>query len=194
MKSFYTQNGGIEVGVDEAGRGSLMGPVVSAAVILPQDFKHDLIKDSKKLSNKKRIEAKKIILENAIEWKISFLDNVMVDEMNVLRATMETMHDAIKQLNPKPDHILVDGNQFTPYDGIKHTCVIKGDNEYYSIAAASILAKTFRDEYVTNSLHNEYPLYEWDKNKGYGTKKHIELIKEYGPTKFHRMSFIEKYI
>lgn len=182
----------IEVGIDEAGRGCLAGPVVSAAVILPKNFNNSLIKDSKKLSEKKRKEAYKIIVENALNYSVSLVLPETIDKINILQATMLSMHNCLDTLEGF-NHILVDGNYFNKYKGIPHTCVIKGDDTYYSIAAASILAKVSRDEYL-KELHNEFPVYNWDSNKGYGTKYHTDMIKEVGHTKHHRLSFLKNIL
>lgn len=188
---------GLVASLDEAGRGCLAGPVVSAAVILPKDFDYTIVKDSKKLSEKKRKEAYKIIVDNAISYTVSFIHPEDIDELNILQATMKSMHeclDAMKTLNCKDfNHILVDGNYFNQYNDIQHTCVIKGDDTYYSIAAASILAKVSRDEYM-KELHEQFPKYGWDSNKGYGTKQHIEMIKIYGDTEHHRKSFLKNIL
>lgn len=180
-------------GVDEAGRGVLAGPVVTAAVILPKDFDNELIKDSKKLSEKKRKQAYDIIIESAIDYSVDFVGPDFVDDMNILQATMFGMHKSLSNLKTIPEHILVDGNYFNGYKDINHTCVIKGDNTYYSIAAASILAKVTRDEYMKN-LHKEHPKYKWESNKGYGSKDHIQSIKEHGPTPHHRMTFLKNIL
>lgn len=178
--------------LDEAGRGCLAGPVVAAAVILPKDFNNPLIKDSKKLSEKRRIEAFKIIKEVALGYAVSFVTPQEIDKHNILQATMLAMHnclDSVENFN----HILVDGNYFNKYKDIPHTCVIKGDDTYYSIAAASILAKVSRDEYM-KELHNQFPNYKWDGNKGYGSSDHIQMIKEIGYTEHHRMSFLKNIL
>ncbi len=177
-----------EVGCDEAGRGCLAGPVFAAAVILPQNYKNELLTDSKKLSEKKRNILKKEIINNALYWAVASIDNNEIDKINILNASIKAMHLAISQLKIIPEHILVDGNRFKPYQNIPHTCIIKGDGKYMSIAAASILAKTFRDEYM-NNLHLEHPEYLWNKNKGYPTKKHREAIAANGITKYHRKTF-----
>jgi ribonuclease HII len=182
----------IEVGIDEAGRGCLAGPVVSAAVILPKNFNNSLIKDSKKLSEKKRKEAYKIIVENALNYSVSLVLPETIDKINILQATMLSMHNCLDNLEGF-NHILVDGNYFNKYKDIPQTCVIKGDDTYYSIAAASILAKVSRDEYM-KELHNEFPVYNWDSNKGYGTKYHTDMIKEVGYTKHHRLSFLKNIL
>lgn len=180
----------VEVGCDEAGRGSLSGPVITASVILPKDFNHELIKDSKKLSENKREEAFNIILDNCIDYSISFIDNNRIDEINILKSTMEGFHQCLDKMIVKFEHILVDGNIFYPYKDIPHTCVIKGDSEYTCIAAASILAKVSRDIYM-KEIHKEYPVYNWDKNKGYYGGGHFEKIKEHGITNYHRKTFLK---
>ena len=192
LKSYHTE-GVIECGVDEVGRGCTAGPVVTAAVILPKDFDHDIVKDSKKLSEKKRKVAYDLIKEHALAYSIDFVGPDYVDNHNILQATMHGMHKSINNLLIKPEHLLVDGNYFNQYQDIPHTCVIKGDNSYYSIAAASILAKVTRDEYMKEK-HNEYPQYEWSSNKGYGTKKHMEMIKECGITPHHRKTFLKNIL
>jgi len=180
----------IECGVDEAGRGSLAGPVFAAAVILPKDFKSENIKDSKKLTEKGRLRALKEIEENAIAWSVEMSKPEVIDEHNIQRATFGAMNKAIYGLSVKPEHILVDGNVFDSFEDVPYTCIIKGDNEYLSIAAASIVAKVYRDEYM-KSIHEQFPMYDWNKNKGYGSKKHIEVIKEEGITYHHRKSFLK---
>lgn len=189
----YLNENGIEVGLDEVGRGCLAGPVVTAAVILPKDFNYPIVKDSKKLTEKKRKEAFELIKKHAISYSISFTSPKVVDDINILQATMESMHNSLNSINVEFQHILVDGNYFKPYREIPHTCVIKGDNTYYSIAAASILAKVSRDEYMVE-LHNEFPEYGWDSNKGYGSVKHIEAIKNIGINEHHRTSFLKNIL
>ena len=189
----YLDVNNTEVGIDEAGRGCLAGPVVSAAVILPKDFDYTIVKDSKKLSEKKRKEAYKIIVDNALNYSISFVEPETIDKINILQSTMLSMHNCLDNLNVDFNHILVDGNYFNPYKNIGHTCVVKGDNTYYSIAAASILAKVSRDEYMKN-LHNEFPKYKWEGNKGYGSEEHINMIREIGITEHHRKSFLKNII
>jgi ribonuclease HII len=188
----YLDANNIEVGIDEAGRGCLAGPVVSAAVILPKDFDHPIVRDSKKLSEKKRKEAYKIIVENALNYSVSLVLPETIDKLNILQATMLSMHNCLDYMEGF-NHILVDGNYFNKYKDIPHTCVIKGDNTYYSIAAASILAKVSRDEYM-KQLHNEFPKYKWESNKGYGSEEHINMIKEIGITEHHRKSFLKNII
>jgi ribonuclease HII len=192
LKSYLNEDL-IECGIDEAGRGSLAGPVFAAAVILPKDFNSELIKDSKKLSEKKRQKALKEIEENALAWSVQLVDVEDIDKYNIQNATFGAMNKAIGELSVKPEHILVDGNVFESYDDIPFTCVIKGDNEYLSIAAASIVAKVYRDEYM-NLLDEKFPGYGWKKNKGYGSKGHIDVIKEDGMTKYHRKTFLKKIL
>jgi ribonuclease HII len=177
-----------EVGVDEAGRGSLAGPVTAAAVILGKNFKGKNLDDSKKLSQSKRLELKKFIEKNALAYSVAFVSSYQIDKNNILNSTFEAMHKSIEGLNIEPDFILVDGNLFKQYRDLKYKCIIKGDQKYQNIAAASILAKTYRDEYMSN-LHIKFPEYNWIKNKGYGTKFHIDMITKFGRTKYHRKSF-----
>ncbi len=178
----------LEVGTDEAGRGCLAGPVVAAAVILPKDFKHDLLNDSKQLSEKKRVQLRPFIEEHALAYAVSFVDNKEVDAINVLQASITGMHRSINQLNITPEYIIVDGNKFKPYKEIPYKTIVKGDAKFMSIAAASVLAKTYRDDYMAK-IHEEFPEYNWKKNKGYPTKEHRTAIKEFGATIHHRMSF-----
>lgn len=187
LKSFYIKNT-IEAGCDEAGRGCLSGPVVAAAVILPKGFGNSILNDSKQLSEKKRYELRPLIEKEALAWGVGIVDHKEIDEINILNASFLAMHRALDQLLLRPEAILVDGNRFNAYKDIEHHCIVKGDAKYYSIAAASILAKTYRDD-IMNQLHKEFPLYDWLKNKGYPTKKHRAAIKEYGPTPHHRMTF-----
>ena len=177
-----------EAGIDEAGRGSLAGPVTAAAVILGKNFKTRNLDDSKKLSQSKRLELKKFIEKNALAYSVAFVSSYQIDKNNILNSTFEAMHKSIEGLNIEPDFILVDGNLFKPYRDLKYKCIIKGDQKYQNIAAASILAKTYRDEYMSN-LHLKFPEYNWIKNKGYGTKFHIDMITKFGRTKYHRKSF-----
>ena len=177
-----------EAGVDEAGRGSLAGPVTAAAVILGKNFKGKNLDDSKKLSQSKRLELKKLIEKNALAYSVAFVSSYEIDKNNILNSTFMAMHKSIEGLNIEPDFIVVDGNLFKPYKDLKYKCIIKGDQKYQSIAAASILAKTYRDEYMYN-LHIKFPEYNWIKNKGYGTKFHIDMITKFGITKYHRKSF-----
>ena len=177
-----------EAGIDEAGRGSLAGPVTAAAVILGKKFENKNLNDSKKLSQSKRLELKKFIEKNALAYSVAFVSSYKIDKNNILNSTFEAMHKSIEGLNIEPDFILVDGNLFKPYRDFKFKCIIKGDQKYQNIAAASILAKTYRDEYMSN-LHLRFPEYNWLKNKGYGTKFHIDMITKFGRTKYHRKSF-----
>ena len=177
-----------EAGCDEAGRGCLSGPVVAAAVILPKSFKSELLDDSKKLSARNREVLRTKIENEALAYGVAFVSHERIDEINILNASIEAMHLAIDNLNITPKHIIVDGNRFKPYKDINHDTIIKGDGKYLSIAAASILAKTYRDEYMEN-LHLEFPEYDWKQNKGYPTKKHRSAIAKHGPTVHHRMTF-----
>ncbi len=177
-----------ECGTDEAGRGCLAGPVTAAALILPEDFLNELLNDSKQLSEKNRDFLRPIIEENALCYSVTHIEPGIIDEINILNASIHAMQECIKKLNPIPNYIIVDGNRFKPIANIPHSCIIKGDSKYLSIAAASILAKTYRDEYM-NQIHEEFPMYNWKQNKGYPTKEHREAIKKYGTTKYHRMSF-----
>jgi ribonuclease HII len=188
MLKSYMEKGVVEAGCDEAGRGCLAGPVFAAAVILPEDFKNNLLNDSKKLTEKQRYELRPLIEKEAISYGVGMHDNTEIDKINILNASIFSMHRALDKLSSIPEHILVDGNRFKPYNDIKHTCVIKGDGKYLSIAAASILAKTYRDDFMLE-LHKKYPQYDWDKNKGYPTKKHRSALAEHGITKHHRKSF-----
>lgn len=187
LEIFHTKNI-IEAGCDEAGRGCLAGPVVAAAVILPSGFRNEILNDSKKLTEKKRYELRSIIEKEALAWAVGVVDNKEIDEINILNASFLAMHRALDQLGKLPDSILVDGNRFTAYNNIKHHCIVKGDGIYMSIAAASILAKTYRDDMMTK-LAKEFPFYGWERNMGYPTKMHREGIREHGTTPFHRMSF-----
>jgi len=179
----------IEAGCDEAGRGCLAGPVFAAAVVLPQDFNDPVLNDSKQLSHKQREKLRKIIIDNALDYSVQMVTNQEIDKINILNASILAMHKAIADLKKvQPQHLLIDGNRFKPFDGIKHQCIIKGDSIFMSIAAASILAKTFRDDYMV-SLHEEFPQYGWKQNKGYPTKVHRQAIKNYGITPHHRLSY-----
>jgi ribonuclease HII len=180
-------------GVDEVGRGCLSGPVFAAAVILPKDFKSDNIKDSKKLSEKARLKAYEEIYKNAIDISVHSVSPQDIDKHNIQNAVYASMNGAIDGLETKPEHVLVDGNIFDSYSDIPYTCVVKGDNKYLPIASASIVAKVIRDEYM-KKLHEDYPMYHWDKNKGYGSKHHIEIIKEQGITHHHRKTFLKKIL
>lgn len=178
----------MEAGCDEVGRGCLAGPVVAAAVILPEDFRDPGLDDSKKLPERKRNEFANLIRENALAFAVAEVSPKRIDEINILNASFEAMHHALDQLPIVPSHLLIDGNRFAPYADIPHNCVIKGDSKYLSIAAASILAKTYRDDLMAK-LHNSHPYYGWDTNVGYPTKKHRQGIAEHGVTKHHRRSF-----
>lgn len=178
----------LEAGCDEAGRGCLAGPVFAAAVILPKKFSHPLLNDSKQVTEKNRDELRLIIEEKAISWAVASIDNNEIDNINILRASFKAMHLALEGLKKKPQLLLIDGNRFTPYKQIPHHCIIKGDATYMSIAAASILAKTHRDAYM-KQLHDEFPQYGWDVNKGYGTQAHRNAIGQFGQSPYHRKSF-----
>jgi len=187
LKPFLNKNI-LEAGCDEAGRGCLAGPVVAAAVILPQDFKHPVLNDSKQLSHKQRESLRIVIEKEAIAWAIGFCSPEEIDEINILNASFLAMHRAVEKLSIAPQHLLIDGNRFKSYPGIPHTCIVKGDGKYFSIAAASVLAKTFRDD-LMEKIHMEFPHYRWNSNKGYGTAAHREGIAKYGTTEHHRMTF-----
>lgn len=178
----------LECGCDEAGRGCLAGPVVAAAVILPNGFKSETLNDSKQLSEKKRLTLRKEIEENALAYSVCFITNEEIDKINILNASFKAMSVAVKQLNIRPELLLIDGNRFRTDLEIPYNCIIKGDAKYQSIAAASILAKTYRDEYM-ETLAKEYPEYNWQKNKGYPTKAHRKAIKQFGITPHHRLTF-----
>lgn len=184
----YLHKGLIEAGCDEAGRGCLAGAVYAAAVILPAGYENELLNDSKKLTEKQRYRLREVIERDALAWAVGVVTPEEIDRINILNASFLAMHRAVDQLALRPQHLLIDGNRFNPYPGISHTVVVKGDGKYLSIAAASILAKTYRDDYM-NRLHEEYPQYDWMKNKGYPTKRHREAIKRYGLTPYHRISF-----
>jgi len=178
----------IEAGCDEAGRGCLAGPVFAAAVILPDHFSNELLNDSKQLSEKQRDSLRPIIEQEALAWAVAYIDNTEIDQINILNASIAAMQKALDGLSIRPQHLLIDGNRFSPYQGIEYHCIVKGDATYLSIAAASILAKTHRDEYM-RKLHEQYPAYNWQQNKGYPTRKHREQIRLHGITPFHRKSF-----
>lgn len=178
----------LECGTDEAGRGCLAGPVTAAAIILPDDFTNAILNDSKQLSESKRKLLKPLLEDSAITYGVTHIFMEEIDEVNILNASILGMQRAIQQLTPQPEHIIVDGNKFKPYQDIPHTCVIKGDSKYLSIAGASVLAKTYRDAYM-EKIHLEFPMYNWKKNKGYPTKEHRDAIRKYGVTKYHRKSF-----
>ena len=185
---YYQSQDILECGCDEAGRGCLAGPVVAAAVILPNGFKSETLNDSKQLSEKKRLTLRKEIEENAIAYSVCFITNQEIDKINILNASFKAMSQAVKQLNIRPELLLIDGNRFRTDLEIPYNCIIKGDAKYQSIAAASILAKTYRDEYM-ETLAKEYPEYNWQKNKGYPTKAHRKAIKQFGITPHHRLTF-----
>lgn len=184
----YLQENRIEAGCDEAGRGCLAGAVYAAAVILPPDFKNEMLNDSKQLTEKQRYALRSVIEESALAWAVGIVSPEEIDQINILNASFLAMYRAIDQLKIRPEHLLIDGNRFNPYPNIPHTTIVKGDGKYLSIAAASILAKTYRDDYM-NQLHREYPVYDWDHNKGYPTKKHRAAIAEYGISPYHRKSY-----
>ncbi len=187
LMQFFEKNK-LEAGCDEAGRGCLSGPVFAATVILPLDFSNDKLNDSKKLSEKDRAHLRKVIEKDAIAWAVAMVSPDEIDKINILRASFLAMHKAIECLEIKPETLLIDGNRFDPYKDIPFNCIVKGDSKYMSIAAASILAKTYRDDYMLD-LHKQYPQYGWNKNKGYPTKAHRAAIITHGPSKHHRMSF-----
>ncbi len=178
----------IEAGCDEAGRGCLAGPVFAAAVILPKDFSNDMLNDSKQLSEKQRNQLRIIIEREAVAWAVASVSCEEIDKINILNAAILAMHRAVENLSKSPQHLLIDGNRFRPFKGIEHTCIVKGDGKYASIAAASILAKTHRDEYM-RKLAESYPEYGWKKNKGYPTKQHREAIVHHNISPYHRRSF-----
>lgn len=178
----------LECGTDEAGRGCLAGPVTAAAVILPRDFENALLNDSKKLSEKQRTALAHIIEKEAVSFHVVHLEPKIIDEINILNASIKAMQESILQLKPQPEFIIVDGNRFKPVGNIPFQTIIKGDGKYLSIAAASILAKTYRDTYM-NRIHEAYPMYQWNKNKGYPTQDHRDAIREFGITPYHRKSF-----
>jgi len=186
LSHFY--EGKIEAGCDEAGRGCLAGSVYAAAVILPPDYQNDLLNDSKQLSEKRRYELREIIQRDAVAWAVGVVTPDEIDRINILNASILAMHRALDQLTVRPEAIIVDGNRFKPWGETLYTTIVKGDGKYLSIAAASILAKTYRDDYM-NQLAEEYPQYDWLSNKGYPTKKHRDAIRQYGVTPYHRRSF-----
>jgi ribonuclease HII len=187
LKSCYFE-GKIEAGCDEAGRGCLAGSVYAAAVIFPADYQNEELNDSKQLTDKKRHQLREIIERDAVAWAVGVVTPEEIDKINILNASFLAMHRALDQLKVRPEAIIVDGNRFKKYGEVPHTCIVKGDAKYLSIAAASILAKTYRDDYM-DGLAEEYPQYDWKSNKGYPTKKHREAIRQYGVTPYHRMSY-----
>lgn len=203
LKAYYKE-GLIEAGCDEAGRGCLAGPVFAAAVILPSDFRNEMLNDSKQLTEKKRYQLREVIEREALAWAVGIVDNKEIDKINILNASILAMHRALDQLTVRPEYIIVDGNRWKPYQEltandnvndndnepkvVPATTIVKGDGKYLSIAAASILAKTYRDDFMLR-IHEEFPQYHWDKNKGYPAKVHREAIRQYGTTPYHRMSF-----
>ena len=188
LKAVFSDKGLVEAGCDEAGRGCLAGPVFAAAVILPPDYKNSVLDDSKKLTALKREKLRVEIEREALQWHVAQVGPGEIDRINILKASFLAMHLAIGQLNLLPDLLLIDGNRFTPYSGIDHQCIIKGDGIYMSIAAASILAKTYRDEFM-RQLHDEYPVYGWDRNMGYPTAMHREAVLNHGLSPWHRLTF-----
>ena len=187
LKKYFLKNK-LEVGTDEAGRGCLAGPVVAAAVILPKNFKHALLNDSKQLSEKQRELLRPFIEKNALAFGVAFVNETKIDEINILQSSILAMHNSIEKLAIVPEHIIVDGNKFNAFKNIPHTTIIKGDAKFMSIAAASVLAKTYRDEFM-QKIDLEFPNYCWKKNKGYPTKQHRDAIREFGITTYHRKSF-----
>ena len=187
LQPFLDKNA-VEAGCDEAGRGCLAGPVFAAAVILPPGFEHSLLNDSKQLSEARRNEARQIVETEALAWAVAQVSAEEIDRINILKASFVGMHRALDQLYMRPTALLIDGNRFLPYPGIPHTCIVKGDATFMSIAAASILAKTHRDEWMCR-LHEEYPYYQWNENKGYPTIAHRQAIQQYGVSPHHRRSF-----
>lgn len=184
----FLQDGRIEAGCDEAGRGCLAGPVFAAAVILPSSFENDLLNDSKQLSEKQRYALRPIIEREALAFAVGIVDNHEIDRINILNASFLAMHRAIDQLSLKPEYLLIDGNRFKTYPQIQHTCIVKGDGKFLSIAAASILAKTYRDDYM-EIIHQEFPMFDWKQNKGYPTLFHRKMVQQFGITSYHRKSF-----
>jgi ribonuclease HII len=186
LGSFYKDK--IEAGCDEAGRGCLAGPVFAAAVILPDDFRDEILDDSKKLNEKQRYALREIIEKEAVSWAVASVDATEIDDLNILNASFLAMHRAIDKLTLEPEHLLIDGNRFNPYKDIPFHTIIKGDGKYLSIAAASIMAKTYRDDFM-KKIHREFPVYAWDRNKGYPTREHKNAIRQHGYSPYHRRSF-----
>jgi ribonuclease HII len=187
LEPYHTKNS-IEAGCDEAGRGCIAGPVFAAAVILPPDFYHPLLNDSKKLSHKTRESLRIIIEQEAVSFGVAKVGERDIDRINILHASILAMHKALEQLEPVPEHLLIDGNRFKSFRNIPHSCIIKGDGKYNAIAAASVLAKTYRDAYM-ETLHEQHPQYHWNRNRGYPTVAHRSAVMQYGPTPYHRRSF-----
>lgn len=187
LESHYYK-GMVEAGCDEAGRGCLAGSVYAAAVILPENYQNELLNDSKQLTEKRRYQLREIIEKDAVAWAVGIVTPDEIDRINILNASILAMHRALDQLKVRPEAVIVDGNRFKPYQSLPHTTIVKGDGKYLSIAAASILAKTYRDDYM-NRLAEEYPQYDWLSNKGYPTKKHRDAIRQYGITPYHRKSY-----
>ncbi len=187
LLSCYKENQ-IEAGCDEAGRGCLAGPVFAAAVILPSDFENEFLNDSKKLTEKQRKKLRPVIEKEALAWAVEAVSNEEIDEVNILNASFLAMNRAVKKLKVKPEYLLIDGNRFRPQTDIPFSCMIKGDGRFFSIAAASVLAKTYRDDFM-EEIHCDFPEYDWNKNKGYPTLKHRNAIRKFGITKYHRKSF-----
>lgn len=188
MLKHYDKPGLIVAGTDEAGRGCFAGPVYAAAVVLPGDYGNKILNDSKQLNERQRNELRVEIEAEALAWGVAMASNNEIDEINILNASILAMHRALDKLHTRPDFLLVDGNRFKPYQDLPYECVVKGDATYYAIAAASVLAKTWRDEYML-SIHEEYPHYHWDSNKGYPTRDHKDAINEHGVSPYHRLSF-----
>ncbi len=188
MLSPYFSTDKVEAGCDEAGRGCLAGPVFAAAVILPRNFSHPLLNDSKQVTEKHRVELRAYIEQHAVAWAVAQVSNEEIDKINILKASFLAMHRAVKQLKLQPELLLIDGNRFAPYPNIPHLCIVKGDAKFASIAAASILAKTYRDDFM-DALDEKFPRYAWRGNKGYPTKEHRAAIAQHGVTKWHRKSF-----
>ena len=188
MLASHYYEGKIEAGCDEAGRGCLAGSVYAAAVIFPENYQNEELNDSKQLTDKRRKQLRDIIERDAVAWAVGVVTPDEIDKINILNASILAMHRALDQLKVRPEAIIVDGNRFKKYQDLPHTTIVKGDGKYMAIAAASILAKTYRDDYM-NQLAREYPQYDWQKNKGYPTKKHREAIRQYGTTPYHRMSY-----
>ncbi len=184
----FCKQGVVEAGCDEAGRGCLAGPVFAAAVILPSTFNNKLLNDSKQLTEKQRYKLRPIIEQEAISWAVGIYSAQEIDEVNILNASIFSMHRALDKLSTKPEHIIIDGNKFKPYNDVKYQTIVKGDGKYFSIAAASVLAKTYRDDFMQKA-HEQYPQYNWQKNKGYPTKEHRKAIEQFGISPYHRKSF-----